>query len=226
MTNTPSKEGAPVWSPDDQMLAYFVDTGGVSIQRVAGGDPVSLVELENIHITHDWTPDGKSILFSQIDTKTQSDLWLIPPHAGARPVPWLQTRFYETVGRLSPDGKWVVYRSNASGSNEIYVSAFQNPTERVQISSGGGVTAVWSHTGREIFYATSKDELYVVAVDPGQPFEAEPPRLLFKETGAAIWDGFDVTRDDQKFVIIRARSGPSTNPLHVIVNWKRLLEKD
>ena len=45
----------------------------------------------------------------------------VGPGAGGAPVPYLATPFNEQFGFLSPDGKWLLYVSDESGSNQAYV---------------------------------------------------------------------------------------------------------
>jgi len=39
---------------------------------------------------------------------------------------------------LSPDGRWMVYQSDESGKNEVYVQAFPDKHGKRQISGGRG----------------------------------------------------------------------------------------
>ncbi len=63
----------------------------------------------------------------------------------------LATPFYETQARFSPDGRWIVYRSNESSSVQIYARPFVLPgTSRAadneskwMISNGGGYQPRW-----------------------------------------------------------------------------------
>jgi Tol biopolymer transport system component len=44
----------------------------------------------------------------------------------------------ETLGKLSPDGRWLAYQSNETGSSEIYVQAFRGKEGQWQVSVKGG----------------------------------------------------------------------------------------
>ena len=45
-----------------------------------------------------------------------SDLWVLPLEGERKPSPFLVTPFNETQARFSPDGHWVAYTSDESGS--------------------------------------------------------------------------------------------------------------
>ena len=40
---------------------------------------------------------------------------------GAKPVPLIEQDFDQSDGQISPDGRWIAYVSNESGSNEVFV---------------------------------------------------------------------------------------------------------
>jgi serine/threonine-protein kinase len=56
------------------------------------------------------------------------------------------------MARLSPDGRWLAYVTDESGSRQVMVQPFPGPGPRVQVSTNGGAEPVWSRDGRRIFY--------------------------------------------------------------------------
>jgi len=101
----------------------------------------------------DWSTDDRFLLYQSNDPQTGRDLWVLPmegdrPSTGSssssgRPealegrMPWafLKTPFNEHSGKFSPDGRWVAYMSDESGSPEIYVRPFEGPFDP---STGSG----------------------------------------------------------------------------------------
>ena len=71
-----------------------------------------------------------------------------------RKSPFLQTPFNESLGQFSPDGRWVAYTSNESGSgNQIYVQSFPAGSGKFLVSTGtGGEQPRWRRDGKELFY--------------------------------------------------------------------------
>ena len=63
----------------------------------------------------DWSADGKFVVYVPLRPKTGADLWLLPAEGERKPFAYLETPFRETNAQLSPDGKWMAYRSNESG---------------------------------------------------------------------------------------------------------------
>ena len=71
---------------------------------------------------------------------------------------------------------------------------------------GGGTEPVWAHSGQELFYRNSADELVAVQVSTGPGFVAGQQEVLFSGTGylsSTAYATYDVTPDDQRFVMLR-----------------------
>ena len=51
---------------------------------------------------------------------------MLPLNGDRKPIPFLRTEFNESSGQFSPDGHWIAYTSDESGSDEIYVRNFSN----------------------------------------------------------------------------------------------------
>jgi dipeptidyl aminopeptidase/acylaminoacyl peptidase len=54
---------------------------------------------------------------------------------------------------LSPDGQWLAYLSDETGTRELYVQRIPGPGARLQVSVGGATGPRWSPNGKELFYA-------------------------------------------------------------------------
>ena len=125
---------------------------------------------------------------------------------------------------MSPDGRWVAYRSDASGRVEIFVAPFPSMDDRVQVSvdgaSGRGPACTWSSDSRELFYASRDGRIMRVAVHAGSTFEAGLPDTLFEIPNLRT---FDASPDGKTFVVITNDATPVTH-LNVVLNWLDELE--
>ena len=54
------------------------------------------------------------------------DLWILPLTGDRKPYRLTQSRFNESFGRFSPDGRWIAYMSDESGRPEIYIDGQRN----------------------------------------------------------------------------------------------------
>ena len=77
--------------------------------------------------------------------------------------------------RLSPDGRWIAYVSDASGRDEVYVTPLDRSVEALQMTSGGATEPVWTREG--LFYRAGRPDGAARARDrrPG-----DEPRVMFE----------------------------------------------
>jgi len=91
------------------------------------------------------------------------------------------TEFNERNAELSPDGRWLVYESEASGQYEIYVQPFPGVDEgRWQISTGGGSQPLWAPDGGQLFYLNPEGKLMAVTVRANPGFDHDRPEILLE----------------------------------------------
>lgn len=83
--------------------------------------------------------------------------------AGLRPQEpeaFLQAPFNERMPAFSPDGRWLAYASDESGTFQVYVRAFPGDGSRLQISNSDGSQPVWSPNAHELFSPGRRAEDY------------------------------------------------------------------
>jgi dipeptidyl aminopeptidase/acylaminoacyl peptidase len=142
----------------------------------------------------------------------------VPLQSPKEAKPFLVTKFNESDGAFSPDGRWVAYQSSESGRNEIYVRSFPAGGNRFQVSTDGGFEPVWAKSGKELFYRSGR-KLISVPVKLGADFVPGPPKVLF-EGDFAEPSGYDISPDGQRFYFIQddKKSGQQAK-INVILNW-------
>jgi serine/threonine protein kinase len=125
----PTDDGEAVWSPDGRRLAFFSCCEGTSTLYIKelndsgkGRSPLPA----GFRAPWDWSADGKFILYSENDPTTNRDIWVLPVDSEQKPYPLFQTQFMESFAQFSPNGRWVAYLSNETGSDELYVARFDN----------------------------------------------------------------------------------------------------
>jgi eukaryotic-like serine/threonine-protein kinase len=232
-TFDPSNEVSPIWSPDGEWIAYCSNPrGSVNIFRKASsgnGSDQLLVDSANPKYPTDWSQDGKYILYDEIDPKAKFDIWTLPLSGNRNPMPFLQTRFNESHGQFSPDGKWVAYSSDETGRAEIYIRSFPATAEgKLQISTNGGDQAQWRRDGKELFYVAADNRLMAVQIQTEPSLVAGVPSPLFtaRVPPNSMTDArnqYVLTADGRRFLVNALATDSSASPITVVLNWTFLL---
>ena len=121
----------------------------------------------------------------------------------------LGSDFPEWNVRVSPDGRWVAYVSNQSGTNQIYVRPFPSMDALTQISTDGGESPVWAHNGRELFYVTTGAMVTVVEYETEPTFRVTSRAEILDAVDAGFyrpdnnWRSFDVSAGDERLITLR-----------------------
>jgi Tol biopolymer transport system component len=135
-----------------------------------------------------------------------------------------QGRFNGSI--YSPDGRWIAFSAGGGGREEVYVARAPDLSNPVMISNGGGIRPIWSRDGREIFYLQG-DAVMRVPIDATRDFHASKPEQLFSGNfnGESHDVTFDVSRDGQRFIMVRGDDAASLTKLTVVQNWPEELKK-
>jgi Tol biopolymer transport system component len=227
-TFTPTFEHAAVWAPDGSRIAFDsfrrAPLGVYQKALNSAEDDRPLVHLPQFTSPTDWSRDGRLLLVQTLHPETKWDLWFAPA-AGGEPQPYLRTDFNEMGARLSPDGRWVAYTSDESGSWEVYVAAFPGPGGKWQVSSAGGSQPNWRGDGRELFYLATDRKLMAVEIAAAADFASGGPRGLFATRAryTGNW-AYDATSDGQRFIISTVVIEEQPTPLTVVLGGLPELE--
>jgi Tol biopolymer transport system component len=214
VTFTDSIDLSPVWSPDGMRMIY-------TTARVRGA-PLMLHDLATAHeevllqasrgaspFAASWSAGSQQILYAMNAPNTRGDIYSMS-FADRKPHVYLSTPFNEVVPRFSPDGKWVAYQSQQSGTWEVYLAPFPATGAKWQVSNDGGMVPRWRGDGRELYYVNG-DKLIAVPISLdatpqiGRPVELFAYRFAYRvgETGGGM---YDVAADGQRF-LMNARYG-------------------
>ncbi len=199
----------PFWAAGDGTgVTGFVPQGTVSdFPSSAGPDPDSFVAL-------------------RVKPETSGDIFLMSISGAFAPKPLIVTPAYDGGAQLSPDGRWLLYQSDASGRAEIYMRRYPDLDRQWQVSDGGGIQVRWSRNMREIYYRSGRSLVAAAFNASGTEPVFGKPLTLFTDdydfgAGASIAN-YDVTTEG-RFIMIRR--GTSGGRLRVVVNWTEELKR-
>jgi TolB protein len=217
LTNDTLPKVAPLWSPDGKYIYYssFRNGDWPIFRRPSGSGAEELVFRYTpgafVSVT-DISPDGRFLVCDS------GGMILVVPLVGNDPaarkeIEYLREEFTDGVGRLSPDGKFMAFRSDEAQPErgEVYIRPFDasagKPGDGKWQVSRDGVLAMlhWRADGREIFFRglnLDSNELRVMASDvtTTPTFRASPPKLLFTLPGPLNGNLGNISRDGQRFV--------------------------
>ncbi|HXI21593.1 MAG TPA: hypothetical protein VNH46_10930, partial [Gemmatimonadales bacterium] len=122
------------------------------------------------------------------------------------PIPLLSTRAFEQHPAVSPNGRWLAYKSDESGQDEVYVRSYPAMGPPTPISIGGGEAPVWSRHGDELFYL-GRTGMMAAAVDARGDGLTVTGRTALFSTGryaSTANRDYDVSPDGRRFVMVQA----------------------
>jgi len=223
---------AALWSPRGPFLISAVAPGGIFWQSLESpAAPKPLLPTGTIAMPRSFTPDGTRLAYFEMHPQTGFDLWTVPIERAAgelragQPEVFLQTAAMEVFPTFSPDGRWIAYASNESGSWQVYVRAYPDTGHVTQVSKNGGRVPAWSPQDSVLLYQTDEHRIMAVrylvvsdrfTADAPQPFTA----TQFADTG--VQPGFDILPDGSVVGLVttrRASDRSDTTQATIVLNF-------
>jgi eukaryotic-like serine/threonine-protein kinase len=230
-----------VWNPTGSRIAYSSARGGnleAWVQSADGDEqPRQLTTLGGQVHVDSWSPDGRilSIHHHRASGAGTAILMLPIDQADAKPQPFLSADLNKEGARFSRDGRHVVFLSIESGQREIYIRQYPGPGGQATVSVGGGMEAMWSARGDEVFYRSlNGDRMFAAPVTTVPTFKVGTPVQLFQRRYYVAPSGsprpqYDVSADGQRFLMLAPTTGTDAalaRPRIVVVqNWFEELKR-
>ena len=227
----------PAWTPDGRRVIWGSDRpGGRNFywKRADGSGGEELLAdvpgpFNDVSVV---TQDGRSLVYTSLSGDTGEDLWIVDLDGKHEARPLLKTKANEMDAAVSPDGRWIVYRSDESGEFELYAQSFPTLGRKTRLTVNGAFNDVqkgqvitrWRGDGREILYFTSDGRTVMsIPVTPGAELTAGVPAPLFKLPPEV--DIVTPSPDGQKFYACVANQTFSRGLIRVIKNWANGLDE-
>jgi eukaryotic-like serine/threonine-protein kinase len=209
--NEPASEWQSLWTADGERVLFTSRRAGpfhLFAKRANGLGAVEKI-ADDVSIILGRAPDGSALI-------TGGDkLWLLKLADGSR-----RNLFGDEVvtdARVSPDGRWIAYRTPLPQGAQMWVRPYPDvQSNRWRIATARGPGPRWSPDGRTIFYRHGDD---MMAVDLGSgvvPAPASPVRLF----GGPYYQDFEVARDGRLLMLKEPASPPTPESrIIVVLNW-------
>jgi len=211
LTASPKGESNPRWMPDGRIVFSSNRDGKNALWAISpdGGEAVKLVEDEKAPSNGSFSTDFTRIAFTEPTERADKKEWdekvkkKDDGYHAEKKLTYTQIHVYDIAGgkkkqitsgnfdnsgpTWSPDGRWIVFTSNRTGTQmgdpdrsdntDIFiVAADSGESRRLTTSSGPDRGPVWSPDGKWIAYSTAmenhganQNDLAVIAVDGGAP---------------------------------------------------------
>ena len=168
ITLNPEDDVWPIWSPSGKSIAFTSYRDSVSsIYWTSLGNPQAkkIYAADRPLSTWWWHPDGKHIAVSYKEEGSgRHDIMAIrmdgDDQTGFQGIEMFEIasrpELMEWTPSFSPDGQWVAYASEETGTMQIYVQSFPEGNGRKRISEIDTQSdyPVWSQDGKELLFAS------------------------------------------------------------------------
>jgi Tol biopolymer transport system component len=111
----------PTWSPDRTSVAYSDGVHSLFVAGRRGENPRKVASVDGCPQYVRWSPDGRSLRFSQLDPKSEANsLWEVPV-VGGQPQSLLARWNHGAADpRWTADGSYSLFESGPAGETDIW----------------------------------------------------------------------------------------------------------
>jgi serine/threonine-protein kinase len=228
-----------VWGPDGRDVAYTSDRSlglvtspggspstirGVYLKRADGsGMPRLLFKMPGTLGVTGFSRDGRVLAFQVTTAVSQLDVGLIRLRDGqaeGEPTIVVAGPANEGGASFSPDGRWLAYDATDGGLGHVFLRSAAGGDAQWQVSEQMASNPRWARDGK--LYFLRQDGWIVetgVTAEGGAPVLGKEEALFRLEAydlGTRITNGWDVSPDGQRFVVmLREGTANSLEANHV-----------
>jgi len=243
LTFEEERSGSSVWSPDSKWLIFQSGgqgEGGLVRQPADRSLPqerlTSTRETGGRQMPNSWSSDGKFLVFNEARSGLTGtwDIGILPLEGDGEPEYIIASDIFECCPKFSPDGKWLAYVSNETGTRQIYVRPFPVQAGEVKwlISEDvGGGQPVWSPDGSELFYRSGDRTMVASIQTQGQTLTAGSPKVLFEgqyvsHSQPPGYQYYDISPDGKRFLMLKEEElSEAQGQINVVLNWFEELKR-
>lgn len=159
----------PRYSPDYSKILYLSYLNGqpsIYSYDLGTNRQTLIVRTGNPTLAPRWSPDGKWVLYSMA-SGGRTDIYRISSAGGGTPQRLTNGPGINIGGSYSPDGSQIVFESDRSGSQQVYVmNADGSNQRRISFFGGRSATPEWSPRGDQIAFTHIAGNLRIAVMSP------------------------------------------------------------
>jgi len=222
---------SPVWAPDGRSLYYQgIREGqepGLYRLAVDGSSPAERVADTRTVWFYPFSvsPDGHHLAATIWDPDTETDwnISIIPTDGSGPPFEFQKEKANEQWPRFSPDGRWLAFSSNRTGTDQVYIKRFPEQGGLYQISDDGGMSPVWTPDGKGLLYLaadhTTVRGVTLELTDPPRISRPGPMMTLPPDLQVQDRRFFGTLDPDGRRLLLIRNASRAADHLAVIENW-------
>jgi Tol biopolymer transport system component len=152
------RDVAVQYSPDGSRIAFISDREGsreIWVCNADGSQPTKVTSLSGEHTDSPrWSPDGHGLVFTT-SFEENRDVWIADLRtAGLQRL--TEEPSHEGRASWSSDGRWIYFRSNRSGRDEIWKTPVDGGGAAVQVTMTGAYEAFEALDGSCLYFTKDR----------------------------------------------------------------------
>jgi len=227
-----SQSDRPLWTPDGNRLVYRRsqdDEFSLWIMNADGsGQPEQLLRASVSLSATSFSPDGEQLIFIEGVGQEQEIKLLKLPVDGQPPSTLFPDARFGDGAQISPDGRWILYKSSEVGDRRIFVRPFPNIDDgKWMVADTPSYEAHWGPDG-SLYFSGIGDMIYRVEVDTQGGFSTgSPVEVVQSSWGPALEPNFDISPDGKSILYTRPQlmTRIDMDTLVMVENWFERLKQ-
>jgi Tol biopolymer transport system component len=195
----------PVYSDDNASIVLgTILPDGLETVYISAADGTGDLEIlaRPARAPEQWLPGTRTFAFITHKGKLDYDAWTYSlPNREVNPISRIPVSA-QLSSRISPDGRWMAYMSNETGSYQVYVEPWPQTGARFQATTIGGQVPTWSADSGEIYYEYDA-KMYAATFSNGLTMFGAPRELPINDfVLSGLRRNYDQTGDLGQFVML------------------------